>query len=124
MKSKNTWASLSVYLQLWGRPFLVLGSALAVGTAFYIYMFGHFEAEFLGNRTKHHVTTTLDDVRLSHPTAKQGFNYTRTFVFKISGQEVEFPAQFQASPGEPIVVDYMTGSSGRVYVVNVAPGEE
>jgi hypothetical protein len=123
MKSKNAWASLSVYLHLWGRPFLVLGSVLAVGAAFYIYMFGHFETEF-GNRTKHHVITTLDDVRLSPPTGKQGVNYTRTFVFKIAGQEVECPAHFQASPGEPIAVDYMAGASGRVYVVNVAPGEE
>lgn len=123
MKEKEAQLSLKIYLQLWSGPFLMLGGALVAGTTLYFYLTGYFDTEF-GNRAKHHAMTVLEDVQLSHPTAKQGFDYTWTFIFKLDGQELTFPAQFQAKPGEPIAVDYMEGASGKIYVVNVAPGEK
>lgn len=123
MKLKNTCASLNAYMQLWGRPFLLLGGVLVVGTALYIYLLGRHETEYR-DRTPHHAITTLGDVQLVRPVAKGFNNYTRKFIFKIEGQEVEFPGQFQALPGEPIAVDYIIGASGKVHVMNVAPGEE
>jgi hypothetical protein len=123
MKFKNTWVSLSVYTQLWGRPLLILCGVLAVGTALYIYLLGRYETEYR-DRTPHHAITTLEDVQLVQPGSKQGFNYTRKFIFKIEGQEVDFPGQFQASPGEPIAVDYIIGASGKVHVMDVTPGEK
>ncbi|WP_158903597.1 hypothetical protein [Burkholderia sp. L27(2015)] len=118
MKSKSTWASLDAYMQLWGGPFLMLGGMLAVGTALYIYLLGRYEIEYR-DQTPHHAVTTLEDVRLPRPGTKQRFNYTRLFIFKIEGQEVEFPGPFEASPGEPIAVDYIIGASGKVHVTDV-----
>ena len=57
------------------------------------------------------------------PGPKQGFAATEKFVFRIQGQEIEYPAPFHAVPGEPVKVDYTVGASGKVYVWKVDRGE-
>lgn len=101
----------------------MFGGVLAVGTALYIYLLGRYQTEY-HDRTLHHAIATLEDVQLV-PSPGKGFRgYTQKFIFKIDGQEAEFPSQFHASPGEPIAVDYIIGASGRVHVMDVSPGEK
>jgi hypothetical protein len=111
-----------IYLREWGVPFAVAIGLIALGIAGYLYLTGHFKTE-LSNRSMHYSYSTIERIGVYRPGPKQGFAATEKFVFRIQGQEIEYPAPFHGVPGEPVKVDYTVGASGKVYVWKVDRGE-
>lgn len=122
MKRRYLLLDARIYLRNWGVPFAVVIGLIALGIAGYLYLMGHFETEF-SNRSMHHAYSTIERVGMYRPGPRQGFTAAEKFVFRVQGQEVEYPAPFHAFPGESVKVDYTIGASGQIYVWKVDRGE-
>lgn len=122
MKRRYLLLDAQIYLGLWGMPVLIGIGAIAIGIAGYVYLTRHYETEF-SDRSMHHGWSSIERVGMYRPGPRQGFKATEKFVFRVQGQEVEYPAPFHAEQGEPVKVDYTIGASGKIYVWNIARGE-
>jgi hypothetical protein len=122
MKERHFLIVARIYLREWGASFAVVIGFIALGIAGYLYVAHHFEKEF-SDRSMHHANSTIERIDMYRPGPKQGFHAVEEFVFRVQGQEVEYPASFHAELGEPVTVDYTIGSSGKVYVWKVDRGE-
>ncbi|AME28592.1 hypothetical protein AXG89_32890 (plasmid) [Burkholderia sp. PAMC 26561] len=63
---------------------------------------------------------TIDKLSWLRPGPKGGFLMKQSFVFRVEGLDVEYPASFHANPGESIKVFYVVDQQGRILVKGIA----
>jgi hypothetical protein len=132
LKTKNRLFALKIYAREalgTGVTPLVMAATLLVALTLFLTTW-HFAIapEFQVNVSSpaapiRHAVVTVERLSWLRPGPKSGFVMKQTVVFRVEGQELEYPAKFHANPGEAINVFYVVDRQGRIFVKGITQTE-